>query len=403
MREMPLGDLLELVIDHRGKTPKKLGGDFVESGIPVVSAIHIKNGVIQWSERERFVSHEMYERWMPVRLRKGDVLLTSEAPLGETALVPSNDDLVLSQRLFALRGKRGVLDSQYLRYFLASRVGQDRLNERATGTTVVGIRQAELMKILIPVPSIDDQRRIACVLGALDDLIEVDRRLISSLDETARLLGRRLVAAAAEAGRVPLSAVADITKGYSYKSSELIPGDGWLVNLKNVGRTGSFEARGFKPLNASVKDHQIVQNGSLIVAQTDLTQDRDVIARPIRVRRGSKQGRLVASLDLAIVRPRDYHSEESLFAILDTEDFRNHALGYCNGTTVLHMGARALPDYLAPVLSEEQVLDFTARVRPLREAADSLTEEIDQLEATRDELLPLLMSGRVRVSEVVAA
>jgi type I restriction enzyme S subunit len=402
MNEVCLGDALELIIDHRGKTPKKLGGDFTETGVPVVSAIHIKDGVIQWSERERYVSPQMFAKWMPQRLKKGDVLLTSEAPLGQTALVPSDDDLVLSQRLFALRGKKGVLDSSYLRYFLASEVGQRRLHDRATGTTVVGIRQSELVRVLIPLPSLDEQRIIAGVLGALDDLIEIDRKLIADLDGMSKQLGHQLLMSPESTDLVPFGEIADISKGYSYKSSELVDGDGWLVNLKNVGRGGEFQARGFKPLSALIKPHHVVENGTVVVALTDLTQDRQVIARPVRVRRGTFSGRLVASLDLAVVRPSDHHTPESLFAILDHDDFRNHALGYCNGTTVLHMGVRALPDYMAPSLSADEITRFTMAVAPLRKMADELNLEISQLEETRNELLPLLMSGRIRAKDIAA-
>src|SRR4051794_5886695 len=128
MREAPLGDLLELVIDRRGKTPT-----FVDAGIPAVSAMNIKNGRVSWAERRRFVTPETFLSWMPVRLRKGDVLLTTEAPLGQVAQVPTDDDLVVSQRLIALRGRSGVLDTTYLRYFLESSLGQERLRQRATG------------------------------------------------------------------------------------------------------------------------------------------------------------------------------------------------------------------------------------------------------------------------------
>lgn len=222
MREVPLGELLDTVIDHRGRTPRKLGGDFTDTGIPVVSAIHIKDGAIRWSERERYVSPEMFAKWMPVKLRKGDVLLTSEAPLGETALVPSNDDLVLSQRLFALRGKNGVLDSRYLRYFLQSETGQGRLRERATGTTVIGIRQAELMKVLIPLPPIDVQRRIAAVLGALDDLIEVNGELVANLRELTRVAFERLQEGAT--GWMTLGDAVTLRYGKSLPATQRRPG-----------------------------------------------------------------------------------------------------------------------------------------------------------------------------------
>ncbi len=69
-----LKEVLIDVIDHRGRTPKKLGGDFSDEGIPVVSAKNIKDGQFDFSAGIRYVSHEMYERWMSKKLRKGDVL-----------------------------------------------------------------------------------------------------------------------------------------------------------------------------------------------------------------------------------------------------------------------------------------------------------------------------------------
>lgn len=182
-----LGDLLDLVIDYRGKTPKKLGGDFSDSGVPVISAIHIKRGKIVWEERERFVTKEMFQKWMKDPLKKGDVLLTSEAPLGEVALVPSDEDLVLSQRLFALRTKPHLLDSKYLMYFFQSSFGQEQLRGRSSGSTVIGIRQAELINIDIPCPLIAQQRVIGKVLANIDAKILANEDLSQSLEDIAQI------------------------------------------------------------------------------------------------------------------------------------------------------------------------------------------------------------------------
>ena len=96
-----LGDALEVLMDHRGKTPKKLGSEFVESGVPVVSAILVKDGRLDLAGA-RFVDEATCQRWMSVPTRKGDVLLTSEAPLGRVARVETDAPLVLGQRLFGL-------------------------------------------------------------------------------------------------------------------------------------------------------------------------------------------------------------------------------------------------------------------------------------------------------------
>jgi type I restriction enzyme S subunit len=177
--EVDLGSVLELIIDHRGKTPKKLGGDFVDEGIRVVSAIHIKDETIKWEERHRFVTEEMFERWMPEKIKTGDVLLTSEAPLGQLARVTSDDPIVLSQRLFALRANERKITGDFLFEFLLSVSGQERLQARATGATAVGIRQSELVKIQIPLPELDAQRTAASQLKELREGMKVGRSLLS--------------------------------------------------------------------------------------------------------------------------------------------------------------------------------------------------------------------------------
>jgi len=145
-----------------------------------------------------------------------------------------------------------------------------------------------------------------------------------------------------------------------------------------------------------------VQEGELVVAQTDLTQRAEVIGRPIRVQRGDSHGRLIASLDLAIVRPREPLTSEFLLALLSTLAFRDHALSYCNGTTVLHMGARALPDYPFVMPSREAVGETTAVMRPLLARSDAASREAHATSRLRNALLPALLAGALPVRDAEA-
>ncbi len=183
-----LGDLLELVIDHRGRTPKKLGGDFTTSGVRVISAKNVKDGCIRKLSDCRYVSEQMHAAWMPNPLRRGDVLLTSEAPLGEVVYLRDDADFCLGQRLFALRANPEVLDSRYLSFLLRSPELQNRLLARASGTTAQGIRQAELVRVEVDIPPLSQQRRIAAVLGSLDDKIELNRRISRTLESIVRVI-----------------------------------------------------------------------------------------------------------------------------------------------------------------------------------------------------------------------
>jgi type I restriction enzyme S subunit len=142
-----------LIIDHRGKTPKKLDGDWSDSGITVLSAKHVKDGCIVNREQLRFVDTELYNKWMKDELEEGDILLTSEGPMGEMYYLAFDEKYCLSQRLYALRANTDLVSSTFLYFWLLSPFAKSDMNGRATGTTVVGIRQSELRKVKVLTPS----------------------------------------------------------------------------------------------------------------------------------------------------------------------------------------------------------------------------------------------------------
>ena len=188
-KELPLNDVIELVIDHRGKTPKKLGfDDFFSEGYPVLSAKHVKTSGLVNLDAMRFANEEMYKKWMKEPTQKGDVILTSEAPLGELFYIDGSKKYVLGQRVFGLRPKSDVLDSMYLLVWLSSAEGQGRLQARATGSTVQGIKQSELLKIMIPIPPMKVQKDIASIYGSLDQKIQLNTQINQTLEQIAQAL-----------------------------------------------------------------------------------------------------------------------------------------------------------------------------------------------------------------------
>lgn len=168
-------DVLEYIIDYRGKTPKKS-----DKGILTLSAKSVRDGYIDYDQCY-CISKEEYDQFMVRGFPQiGDVLLTTEAPLGVTARL-DRDDVAVAQRLLTLRGKKKILDTGYLYYYLRSPLGQGKLKERQTGTTVVGIKQAEFRKIEIDLPDIETQRKITSILSSLDDKIRVNKEINENL------------------------------------------------------------------------------------------------------------------------------------------------------------------------------------------------------------------------------
>jgi type I restriction enzyme, S subunit len=185
----PLDKLVDDVLDRRGVTPLKLGSDFVPTGYRVISAKLIKNGRVDLAADEpRFVDEATYRKWMRTALLADDVILTSEAPLGEAAYVQQPLEWCLGQRLFGIRTNKERLHGRFLYYALQSEKVRHDLLSRATGTTAQGIRQIELRRVHIPLPSLSEQRAIAHILGTLDDKIDLNRRTNETLEAMARAL-----------------------------------------------------------------------------------------------------------------------------------------------------------------------------------------------------------------------
>jgi type I restriction enzyme S subunit len=169
------------LIDYRGKTPKK-----TSFGIPLITAKVVKGGRIETPNE--FIAVDDYELWMRRGIPEpGDVVITTEAPLGEVAQL-GHERVALAQRLIALRGKKGLLDNSFMKFLMQSAEVQDQLRARASGTTVLGIKQSELRKIFLSLPPIKEQCAIAHILGALDDRIELNRRMNQTLEAMARAL-----------------------------------------------------------------------------------------------------------------------------------------------------------------------------------------------------------------------
>ena len=95
--EYTIKDVIDEVIDYRGKTPKKLGGDWseVKTDYMALSAKNIKKGRIVQPDTIRYVDQEMYNKWMKQEVERGTILITSEAPFGELLYWDSNDKIVL--------------------------------------------------------------------------------------------------------------------------------------------------------------------------------------------------------------------------------------------------------------------------------------------------------------------
>jgi type I restriction enzyme S subunit len=174
-----LNKVIETILDHRGKTPKKLGSDWTddENGIIALSAKIVKGGKLNNLRQANKVSKELYEKWMPIKLIDGDILMTSEAPAGEFYFIQGKTDYCMSQRLFGIRANQMKMVPSYLYYELSKGNGYSQIMGSLSGSTVFGIRQDVLRKILVVVPNLEIQKEFnKIVLPQLKQIKQLDEQ-----------------------------------------------------------------------------------------------------------------------------------------------------------------------------------------------------------------------------------
>ena len=181
-----IDQLVQLIMDYRGKTPKKLGMNWTEnqSDIVALSAKNIKDNKIVNTDKSHYGSEPLYKSWMKDGdIEPGDILITSEAPLGEVYLITKPIKAILSQRLFLLRFNKNIVNPWYIFALMNSQSFKSQLFLKATGTTVVGIKQKELRKIEIELPNIRLQNKIGYIFRVIYKKIIINEIINDNLLE----------------------------------------------------------------------------------------------------------------------------------------------------------------------------------------------------------------------------
>lgn len=182
-----LGNLANF-IDYRGMTPTKTA-----AGVPLITAKNVRQGFINREPRE-FIAESAFDSWMTRGLPNvGDLLFTTEAPLGNVAAIDIKERFALAQRVICLSLFEPAMSS-LLSVFLQSPWMQSALLEQASGVTAQGIKSARLQQMPIPVPPLAEQGRIACRVAQLRHLCADLRQRLAASQTTQSRLAEALMA-----------------------------------------------------------------------------------------------------------------------------------------------------------------------------------------------------------------
>ena len=382
-----LGEICNF-IDYRGKTPEK-----TTSGIPLITAKIIKNGFIQ--PPEEFIATDAYDKWMRRGIpKRGSVIMTTEAPLGEVARIDTDDKLAFAQRIIILEPDETKLDSQYLYYAMRDSVLMGRIKERATGTTVTGIKAAELRKVIIDYPSLQTQRQIAVMLGCIDQKIQNNTRINDNLLQQARALFQHWVSNTPTI-LYKLSEVADINpETYS-------PKENWsFVNYLDTSSITSGRISDIQYIIPS--EEKLPSRARRIIRENDVVFST---VRPNQLHYGIiplPKPNMLGSTGFVVIRSKkDRIPNEIIYLAITEPTFveQMQQLAEQSVSTFPSIRPNDLDACIIPEPREEDA-DFVSLVKSIFKIVTENNEENERLSALRDSLLPRLMSGEIDVSSV---
>ena len=299
-------------------------------------------------------------------------------------------------------------DPRFVAYLLRNTLR----NYQSEKAAVPGVNRNVLHTLPVRAPGLSDQTTIATILSAYDDLIENNRRRIELLEESARLLYREWFIHFRFPGHervemidgIPdgwtkrhIAELADVFRGKSYKSSELVESNGQpFINLKCIERFGGFRISGLKWFQGEHKDHHLVEPGDIVIAVTDMTRDAMIVAQAARVPK-TVGPNAIYSMDLVKLIPRCEIEPEWFYGMLRFSGFSAVVREEATGATVLHLKPQYIEKWEALLPPKALRGLFSEQFGSILGQMDNLELQIENCIQARDLLLPRLMNGEITV------
>lgn len=421
-----LADVAE-VIDSLHKTPS-----YVVAGYPMVRVTDVKYGQLDLTKTFRVNQETYLEFSRKYKPSSGDIIVTRVGSYGIFGKV-FDKEFCLGQNTAAIVPKD--ISSDYLYAVLNSACVQSQIEALVVGSTQKTLSLKAIKELKIPRLGSQTEQMISELAACLDDRIQLLSETNATLESIAQALfkswfvdfdpvrakmegrapeGMDEATAAlfpdsfeeSELGLVPvgwsitsLGEICDLQKGCSYKGEGLSDDLGaFMFNLGCFNAPRVFATEKIKRYVGDYRDRHSVEAGDLIIANTDMTQDRAILGRPLIVPEGYSPG--FVSHHVFKVLPGGINQsvlKTFLFYSFLQQSFRERAVGYATGTTVLALPRDALLKHRLVLPEYESMSRFGVIAESTFTSIANNLQSIQTLANLRDTLLPRLISGQIRL------
>ena len=408
-----LSELCTLVTDGTHDTPNQ-----ISAGYPLIKAKEIVGGVIDFNNCA-FISEEDHKiviaRSKP---EYGDTLFAHiGASLGEAAFINTYREFSI-KNIALFKPNPSLINDRYLFYLTISPPFQELAKRSRTGSAQPFLSLGHLRNHRVQYhKSIVNQKRIASILSTYDNLIENNTRRIQILEEMAQRIYKKWFVdfkypdhendtlIDSKLGMIPegwevksVEQISTVNRGRSYKSVEIKDGLPF-INLKSINRQGGYRSDGLKKYSGMYKDSHVVKPNDIVIAVTDMTQDRAIVGRAARVPdEGIKE--YIISMDLVSCIPNSDIQMEYLYGMYKYSNYGNQIKEFANGANVLHLLPARIKEFKFSLPPDSIRQKYSIEIQKFYELEDNLFNKNRNLRQTRDLLLPKLISGKIDVSDL---
>ena len=322
--------------------------------------------------------------------------------LGYSALIPETNRVYLhNQRIGLISINRDDLDKHYLYWFMRTRNYQRTIAGGASGTTVHHTSPGRICEVEVDFPVISTQKKIADILDNIEEKIQNNNDINDNLSQQLRLIFQHTFIDA-EHPEWPVETLGNylsLERGLSYKGKFLSDSEGVpMINLGNILPNSVFRPEKLKYYTGDFKAKVVVKPGDIVVANTDLTQAREVLGSAILIP-DLGYPTIICSHHISIVRNCRI-SKHFIHGMLNAPSYRERVIGFATGTTVLALPNETILNCEFSLPPAELIAEYDSIAESFYQKSEQLRKENQQLTALRDLLLPRLMSGELDVSEV---
>lgn len=394
--------------------------NFIDTGVPVLNGSNLQ-GFKLIEDSFNYVSREKADSLGKANAHKGDIVITHRGTLGQIVYIPEDskyDQYVISQSQFRIKLKQDIIRPDFFVYFFHTRLGQHRIlmNASQVGVPALARPTTTFKEVLVPVPNMDVQNIIMDILHSLDDKIELNRRINENLEQQAQALFKSWFVdfgpfrggafVESELGMIPkgwrVVSLNEMTSKFGTglnprKNFKLGEGNNYYVTIKNMGNNRVYlDDKCDKVTDEAIEK---INKRSKLQAGDLLFSGIGTIGRVALITKTPTNWN--TSESVYNMRPSENISSEFLYILLLSDVFQQYVKLHAQGGVQQGIRMASLKEYKMAIPSDIILREFDKKVIPLVSLVKKNDDEMDRLATLRDTLLPKLMSGELKVNEVI--